>query len=92
MNVAVMHVPLGQVVMTRGLAARFPDLSALVPLLGRHASGDWGEVNASDAQANIDALRTGARVLSAYVVGGVRVWVITEADRSHTTLLLPEEY
>lgn len=61
-------------------------------LLARHQSGDWGEVDPEDAEANSDALRHGWRVLSAYPVGSHRVWIITEADRSSTTLLLPEEY
>jgi hypothetical protein len=71
-------------------------------LLGRHVRGDWGDVCQEDAQANDEALRIGARVLSAYVLppplseGGtlapVKVWLITEADRSVTTILLPEEY
>ncbi|WP_246247032.1 type I restriction endonuclease subunit M [Candidatus Methylobacter favarea] len=71
-------------------------------LLARHVRGDWGEVCAEDAQANEDALREGSRLLSAYIlaapvaeheaVAPVKLWVITEADRSVTTLLLPEEY
>jgi hypothetical protein len=62
-------------------------------LLRRHISGDWGDVPAEDAQANEDALQTGARLLSAYTLSsGVKVWVITEADRSSTTIMLPEEY
>jgi hypothetical protein len=61
--------------------------------LDRHARGDWGEVDAEDKQANQDALRDGLRLLSAYrTSAGVRIWVITEADRSVTTILLPEEY
>ncbi|SEQ49845.1 hypothetical protein SAMN04488038_10786 [Solimonas aquatica] len=61
-------------------------------LLRRHARGDWGVIGAEDACLNEDALHTGARLLSAYPVGTGRVWIITEADRSVTTLLLPEEY
>ena len=61
--------------------------------LDRHARGDWGEVDAEDKQANQDALLHGSRLLSAYrTSAGVRIWVITEADRSATTILLPEEY
>jgi hypothetical protein len=71
-------------------------------LLARHVLGDWGEVCPEDAQANEDALREGSRLLSVYqlpapvteqeALAPVKLWVITEADRSVTTLLLPEEY
>ena len=71
-------------------------------LIKRHVSGDWGDVCPEDAQANEDALKFGSRILSAYVLQPstgedktltpVKVWLITEADRSVTTILLPEEY
>ena len=62
-------------------------------LLERHASGDWGEVPLADARENELALEHGFRVMSSYPLsGGVRVWVITESDRSSTTILLPAEY
>ena len=62
-------------------------------LLDRHVQGDWGDVPAPDALANEEALLCEGRVLSSYPLGnGVRVWIITEADRSSTTLLLPDEY
>jgi hypothetical protein len=61
-------------------------------ILSRHASGDWGELDAHDRRENGRALKNGRRILSSYPVGEQRVWVITEADRSVTTLLLPEEY
>ncbi len=60
--------------------------------LARHAAGDWGDLCAYDRRENGLALRQGMRVLSSYPVGSKRVWVITEADRSVTTILLPEEY
>ncbi len=63
-----------------------------VDLLRRHASGDWGDLVASDRKANDRALKTGERLLSSYPVGDGKVWVITEADRSSTCLLLPSEY
>jgi hypothetical protein len=54
---------------------------------------DWGEVDAEDRRANEAALRYGTRILSAYTTRrGARVWVISEADRSATSVLLPEEY
>jgi hypothetical protein len=62
-------------------------------LLKRHASGDWGDVPPDDAQANHVALKSGSRVFSSYHIGpNARIWIITEADRSVTTLLLPSEY
>jgi len=63
-------------------------------LLERHASGDWGEVPPEDARENGRSLKYGWRVVSSYPVGdaGERVWVITEADRSSTCILLPSEY
>ena len=61
-------------------------------LLARHAAGDWGDLCAFDRCQNEIALRDGYRVLSSYAVGRERVWIITEADCSITTILLPEEY
>lgn len=62
-------------------------------LLRRHLAGDWGDLDAEDRAANYCALLEGARLLSAYVLStGERVWIITEADRSATTLLLPSDY
>jgi hypothetical protein len=83
---------LGALVMTRGVAREFTDPTPLLAIIGRHMRGDWGEVGAADARANDDALREGARLLSAYTVDGRRLWIITEADRSATTILFPEEY
>jgi hypothetical protein len=61
--------------------------------LRRHASGDWGTLDEHDRRANNEALRFGARVLSVYVASnGTKFWIITEADRSATTVLLPEDY
>lgn len=88
----LLPVPLGQIVATPAAlgALTRPDV---VAALRRHAAGDWGEVDAHDRAANDDALRTGGRLLSAYrSAGGTTFWVITEADRSVTTVLLPEDY
>ena len=61
--------------------------------LARHASRDWGEVDEEDRCANNHAVRSFGRLLSAYTMAtGQPVWVITEGDRSATTILLPEEY
>ena len=62
-------------------------------LLDRHMAGDWGDVCDEDSRANTDALRYGNRVVSVYATqSGARLWIITESDRSVTTLLLPDEY
>jgi len=61
--------------------------------LARHANGDWGEVDEPDRKANEYAVEHGLRVLSAYKLRtGQKIWIITEADRSKTTILLPSEY
>lgn len=61
-------------------------------LLLRHQRGDWGNVPHEDAAENDLSVVNGFRILSSYPVGDGRIWIITEADRSSTTLLLPEEY
>jgi hypothetical protein len=61
--------------------------------LARHQSGDWGELSKADWAANHQAARQGLRVLSAYASGdGNKFWIITEADRSSTLVLLTDEY
>jgi hypothetical protein len=88
---------LGRIVATPG-ALRLLEETGVTPLalLARHAAGDWGEVCADDARANDAALIHGERVLSAYILApgpdDVRIWAVTEADRSATILLLPSEY
>ena len=62
-------------------------------LLGRHMGGDWGDICEEDSRANTAALRYGNRLVSVYATqSGARLWIITESDRSTTTLLLPDEY
>jgi len=61
-------------------------------LVARHVSGDFGNVCAEDAERNREAVTRGDRILSSYLVGEQKVWVITEADRSLTTVLLPSDY
>jgi hypothetical protein len=85
---------LGHVVMTPGVAALGIDVN---PYLARHAAGDWGELENFDKRQNEQAVKEGYRILSAYDVPLAdgeteRIWVITEADRSSTCLLLPSEY
>lgn len=85
-------VPLGQTVATPAAldVLTQPDM---VAALRRHAAGDWGDVDDDDRAANDDALRTDGRLLSVYQsANGTTFWVITEADRSVTTVLLPEDY
>jgi len=62
------------------------------PQLKRHACGDWGIVPSEDAMVSWLAVQYEARIMSIYDISGKRVWIITEADRSVTTLLFPEEY
>ena len=86
--------PLGRILATPG-ALRALQTANADPLhyLVRHAAGDWGALDAEDRAANERALCTGERLLSAYqLADGQRLWVITEADRSATTILLPDEY
>lgn len=85
---------LGQTVATPGaLAALEQAQESPLTYLARHVSGDWGDLGPEDKRANEDALKHGDRLLSAYVLSTQeRMWIITEADRSYTTLLLPEEY
>ena len=85
--------PLGRIVATP------TSLNALVmagqdpgELLERHQSGDWGNVSPDDARENRRSVQHGWRILSSYKVGSCQIWIITEADRSSTCLLLPEEY
>ncbi len=81
----------GTVVTTLGatLVATAEQMNALVQ---RHQSGDWGDVTAEDAKANERALKWGDRILSSYKLSGETLWVLTEADRSATTVLTPGEY
>ena len=85
--------PLGRIVATPGALAALAAASVTpMALLARHAAGDWGDVPPEDAAENELSLARGLRVLSSYPVGDDRVWIITEADRSATTLLLPSKY
>ncbi|MFM0042154.1 hypothetical protein [Paraburkholderia sediminicola] len=63
-----------------------------VRLLARHIHGNWGDLSVEDLAANELAMLSGKRLLSSYQVMGTKIWIITEADRSATTLLLPHEY
>lgn len=82
----------GQTVITPG-ALNVLSAEVVRVSLARHGNGDWGELCAEDKQQNDRALTHGGRLFSAYVdKNGVKFWIITEADRSATTILLPSEY
>lgn len=86
--------PAGQLVMTAGIDGLVRQ-GRLNPsaLLCRHLNGDWGDLCDEDRRSNDAALQSGDRLLSSYrVAPDLKVWIITEWDRSVTTLLLPEEY
>jgi hypothetical protein len=85
---------LGQLVATPGaLAALEKSGQSPMEFLSRHVTGDWGELCEDDRKENQLSLEKGFRLLSSYKTNsGDRVWVITEANRSHSTILLPEEY
>ncbi len=89
---ALRNLELGQIVATSNAVSQLPN-SAILIALGRHCSCDWGEVCEEDRQANEFGLRNGERILSVYRTGaGVKFWIITEWDRSITTVLMPEDY
>lgn len=84
--------PLGRLVITPGALEKL-DSESLQRALRRHLNGDWGDLDQHDKNANDRALVEHARVLSAHCdSGGAKFWIITEADRSATTILLPSEY
>jgi hypothetical protein len=83
--------PLGQLVITNNAQATLDPDDVQIGL-ARHAAGDWGELCPEDAQSNADALEHGGRLFSAYGQGDRRFWIITECDRSVTTVLMPEDY
>ena len=86
---------LGQIVSTPGaLSALGDEGTSSDALLQRHVTGDWGELSEEDRRENELSVKEGFRILSSYKLPrtGVKLWIITEADRSATTLLLPDEY
>lgn len=86
---------LGQLVATPGaLKALEESGQSPLDLVARHAAGDWGTVDAEDWKLNNQAVIEKTRILSAYILkdGTTKVWVITEADRYSTCILLPDEY
>ena len=88
---------MGRLLMSRGVSDRVADdvefAEFIAKSLTRHLKGGWGDLDAEDKATNGKALIYGGRLLSAYINGGLpKVWIITEADRSATTILFPEEY
>jgi hypothetical protein len=87
--------PLGQIVATPNALALLTKTGVTpLSLIHRHVIGDFGDVCDEDKRANLQALKDETRIFSGYLIGseGDKIWVITEADRSVTTLLLPEDY
>ena len=82
----------GQIVATPGALVLAENGVNLWEYLERHLSGDWGDLDDADKAENDFSVKNGYRILSAYNTLSGRLWVITEADRSVTTFLLPEEY
>jgi hypothetical protein len=93
MNMKRVLFALGQIVATPGALElmKASNIDGLA-LLQRHVTGDWGELGEADKQENELSVRKGFRILSAYGTGDRKLWVITEADRSVTTILRPDEY
>jgi hypothetical protein len=88
----VVRFAMGRIVATPG-ALRTIDNQTIIQSLARHARGDWGDMDAEDKALNDLALKNGGRLVSRYPAkSGEPFWIITEADRSATTVLLPEEY
>jgi hypothetical protein len=88
---------MGRTVMTRGVNDLVAENTAfakfVVESLVRHATGDWGNLSAEDKEENDLSLKQGLRLFSAYENEGLpKIWIITEADRSATTVLFPDEY
>ena len=87
-----MRFPIGRLVITTNAFDTLNE-SDWISGLARHINGDWGTVCEEDQQTNEDALVHGERIFSAYDgTEGERYWIITERDRSYTTILLPEDY
>lgn len=84
--------PLGRTVITRRVLGRLTN-EEVHGALARHTAGDWGDVCPEDRKENEVSLREGFRLMSVYESKtGEKFWVITEADRSATTVLMPEDY
>ena len=85
-----MKFQLGKVFVTKGAKECIP-LAEQLKALKRHANGDWGDISDNDKKVNDEALKDGDEILSAYHYNEIEFWIMTEWDRSVTTILLPEE-
>jgi hypothetical protein len=85
---------LGRIVSTPGALSVFEENeeASMQRCLLNHQFGEWGELCPEDKESNDDAVKQGGRILSSYLIGHQKVWIIIEADRSATTILLPSEY
>lgn len=91
-KLALAKFRLGHIVATPNALSQLTNEDILMGIQ-RHQAGDWGDVDAHDRVANERALKEGTRLLSVFCSGaGIKFWLITEADRSATTVLLPEDY
>ena len=89
--------PMGKIVMTRGvnneIAGNANFSKFVLKSLKRHAQCDWGDLGKEDTASNDSAVKNGGRLFSAYIEEGLKkIWIITEWDRSVTTILFPDEY
>lgn len=88
--------PIGKIYLTRGvndmIAEDVAFAAFVLKSIQRHCAKDWGDLTSDDKQANDMALVEGTRILSAYIQEAYKIWIITEADRTTTTILFPEEY
>ena len=85
-----MKFQLGKVFVTKRVKKYIP-LAEQFKALKRHANGDWGDISDNDKKVNDKALKDGNEILSAYHYNKIEFWIMTEWDRSITTILLPEE-
>lgn len=86
---------MGLLVVTNGINDKLDSVrfsKEITVALHRYTRGDWGEMEQEDIEANNEALRTGERLFAAYKTSEGKIWIITEADRSATTILFPDEY
>ncbi len=88
----VVTFPLGRIIVTANALSRLTQVDILTALR-RHAASDWGDLDEEDRNENTFSLENGLRLFSVYhAVSGTKFWIITESDRSCTTVLLPEDY
>lgn len=93
LNIVPIAFDLGAIVVTRGVDAFLDgNYGALFPMINRHINCDWGDCSKEDAISNNWATHKGNRILSSYELNGESIWIITEHDRSVTTILFPSEY